>query len=72
MVRLEDALGGKVVRTATGPNDKPGGTEQLDWHSWDVAEFEGKDAVITKYRLMNPGLHVDGPEQILYPIGPRQ
>ena len=31
---------------------------------------EGKDAVVTKYRLMNPGLHVDGPEQILYPIGP--
>ena len=31
---------------------------------------EGKNAVITKYRLMNPGLHVDGPEQILYPIGP--
>ena len=22
---------GKVVRTATGPNDKPGGSEQLDW-----------------------------------------
>jgi menaquinol-cytochrome c reductase iron-sulfur subunit len=33
---------------------------------------EGKDAVITKYRLMNPGLHVDGVEQILYPIGPRR
>jgi Rieske Fe-S protein len=33
---------------------------------------EGKDARITKYRLMNPGLHVDGPEQILYPIGPRR
>ena len=30
-------VGGKVVRTATGPNDKPGGSERLDWHSWDVA-----------------------------------
>lgn len=39
-------VGGKVVRTATGPNGAPGGTEALDWHSWDVAEFEGKKAVI--------------------------
>ncbi|MBN9118780.1 MAG: GH32 C-terminal domain-containing protein [Planctomycetes bacterium] len=39
-------VGGKVVRTATGPNDKPGGTEHLDWHTWDVGEFEGKAAVI--------------------------
>jgi Rieske Fe-S protein len=31
---------------------------------------EEKNAIISKYRLMNPGLHVDGPEQILYPIGP--
>lgn len=35
----------KVVRTATGPNDRPGGSEQLDWHSWDVREFVGQDAV---------------------------
>lgn len=39
-------VGGKVVRTATGPNDQPGGSEQLDWHSWDVKEFVGKEAVI--------------------------
>jgi fructan beta-fructosidase len=39
-------VGGKVVRSATGPNDKSGGVEHLDWHTWDVAEFEGKDAVI--------------------------
>jgi len=37
---------GKVVRTATGPNDRPGGTERLDWHAWDVAELVGKKAVI--------------------------
>jgi fructan beta-fructosidase len=37
---------GKVVRTATGPNDQPGGSEALDWHSWDVAEWQGKNAVI--------------------------
>lgn len=33
---------GRTVRTATGPNDKPGGTERLDWQTWDVAELEGK------------------------------
>ena len=37
---------GRVVRTATGPNDKPGGSERLDWASWDVAEFRGKTATI--------------------------
>jgi fructan beta-fructosidase len=39
-------VGGKRVRTATGPNDKPGGSEQLDWHTWDVGDFIGKEAVI--------------------------
>jgi fructan beta-fructosidase len=39
-------LDGKAVRTATGPNDKPGGSEELDWAAWDVAEFEGKTVVI--------------------------
>ena len=37
---------GKTARTATGPNDRPGGTERLDWHSWDVADLEGKKAVV--------------------------
>jgi hypothetical protein len=27
---------GKVARTATGPNDRPGGSEELAWHGWDV------------------------------------
>jgi fructan beta-fructosidase len=39
-------VGGKVVRTATGPNDRPGGSERLDWHTWDVAPLAGKIAVI--------------------------
>jgi len=39
-------VGGRVVRTAVGPNRKPGGSEALDWHSWDVGEFAGKQAVI--------------------------
>jgi fructan beta-fructosidase len=38
-------LDGKVVRTATGPNTEPGGSERLDWHTWDVSEFAGKEVV---------------------------
>jgi hypothetical protein len=39
-------LDGKVVRTATGPNDQPGGSEHLDWHTWDVSDLAGKMVVI--------------------------
>jgi len=39
-------VGGKAVRTATGPNDQPGGTEALDSHSWDVSDLAGKTAKI--------------------------
>jgi fructan beta-fructosidase len=39
-------IDGKVVRNATGPNDKPGGTEALAPEVWDVSEFAGKTAVI--------------------------
>jgi sucrose-6-phosphate hydrolase SacC (GH32 family) len=39
-------VGGKVVRTATGPNGQPGGSERLDWYSWDVRAFAGKEAII--------------------------
>ncbi len=39
-------VGGKVVRTATGTNTKPGGSEALEPAGWDVAEFAGKVAVI--------------------------
>src|ERR1019366_3159824 len=37
---------GKAVRNATGPNDKPGGSETLVAEFWDVSEFIGKAAVI--------------------------
>ena len=39
-------LDGKVVRTATGPNERPGGSEALAWHTFDVGELIGKSAVI--------------------------
>ena len=37
---------GKVVRTATGPNTLPGGSERLEPAAWDVGEFAGRDATI--------------------------
>jgi sucrose-6-phosphate hydrolase SacC (GH32 family) len=39
-------IDGKAVRNATGPNNKPGGTEALAPASWDVGEFAGQSAVI--------------------------
>jgi fructan beta-fructosidase len=35
---------GEAVRTAVGPNTRPGGSERLDWHSWDVRDLKGKTA----------------------------
>jgi fructan beta-fructosidase len=37
---------GKVVRTATGPNTRPGGSEHLDWQAWDVSELEGQTVIL--------------------------
>ncbi len=37
---------GKIVRTATGPNTHPGGSERLSWHCWDVRDLKGKTAII--------------------------
>jgi fructan beta-fructosidase len=39
-------IDGRIVRNAAGPNDRPGGTEELAPDSWDVGEFAGKMAVI--------------------------
>lgn len=35
---------GKIARTASGPNGQPGGSERLEWQTWDVRELEGKTA----------------------------
>ncbi len=43
---LQLLVGGKVVQTATGQNDKPGGSEELAVDFWDVSEFAGKKAII--------------------------
>ena len=37
---------GQVVRTATGPNSEPGGSERLEPAGWDVSAFVGKTARI--------------------------
>ena len=39
-------IDGKIVRTAKGPNIADGGSEQLEWHDWDVNDLKGKKAVI--------------------------
>lgn len=39
-------IGGKTVRSATGPNDKAGGSEALAPESWDVSEFAGQTATL--------------------------
>ncbi|WP_347243782.1 glycoside hydrolase family 32 protein, partial [Thermogutta sp.] len=43
---MELVVDGKSVRRATGPNTRPGGSEELDWATWDVQEFEGRTAVL--------------------------
>lgn len=35
---------GQTVRTATGPNIEPGGSERLAPAAWDVSEFAGREA----------------------------
>ncbi len=37
---------GKAARTAAGPNANPGGTERLDWATWDVSDLQGTTARI--------------------------
>lgn len=37
---------GQVVRTATGPNRKPGGSERLQRVYWDVQDMQGKSGVL--------------------------
>ena len=39
-------LDGKVVRTATGPNTQPGGSEHLQAAQWDVSDLADKEVVL--------------------------
>lgn len=40
-------IDGKPARKATGPNDRPGGSETLGQECWDVSEFIGQMATLT-------------------------
>ena len=39
-------IDGEVVRSATGPNLQPGGSEFLNWENWDVQSLRGQQAVL--------------------------
>jgi fructan beta-fructosidase len=39
-------VGDQVARSATGSNTEPGGSEVLDWKSWDVKDLKGKTVQI--------------------------
>ena len=39
-------VGGESVLTSSGTNSEPGGSEALDWESWDVSRFVGKKGTI--------------------------
>ena len=43
---LELLIDGKPVRSATGGNDRPGGSETLVRESWDVADLAGRTATL--------------------------
>mgnify|MGYP001116983070 FL=1 len=43
---LDLLVDGRVVRSATGPNREPGGSERLKWDAWDVKDLQGKEATL--------------------------
>lgn len=43
---LQLLVDGKVVRSATGSNERPGGSERLERESWDLSAFAGRRAVL--------------------------
>ncbi len=44
--RIDLLVDGKIVQTASGPNDQPGGSERLEWQTWDVSNLGGQQAVL--------------------------
>ncbi|QJE94510.1 glycoside hydrolase family 32 protein [Luteolibacter luteus] len=43
---IELKVDGKTVRSAMGRNEHPGGSERLEWESWDVSDLAGKNATL--------------------------
>lgn len=62
---------GQVVRTATGPNDRPGGTEQLSWFTWDVADLVGQTATLEIVDRHTGGWGHINVDQIVQTVKPR-
>ena len=52
------------------PERRPARLRLVGAYSVNEVEGTGKDANIGKYRLAQPGIHIDGVEQILYPFIP--
>jgi menaquinol-cytochrome c reductase iron-sulfur subunit len=49
---------------------KDGRLVLIETYSVGEVEGTGADATIVKYDWVNPSVHVDGPEQVLYPLSP--
>ncbi|MBI2424256.1 MAG: GH32 C-terminal domain-containing protein [Candidatus Hydrogenedentes bacterium] len=64
-------IDGTMVRTATGPNSAPGGSEALRWTSWEVSAFAGKEAVIEIVDLHTGGWGHINVDQIMQCDAPR-
>jgi len=63
---------GKAVRTATGPNVKPGGSERLEPSGWDVSEFAGQRARIEIVDAASGGWgHINVDQIVFTDVKPR-
>lgn len=65
-------VGGRVVRSATGPNDRAGGTERLDGYTWDVRDLRGRRARVQIVDASSSGwghINVDEIVQTSRPVG---
>ena len=65
----------KPVRTATGPNDRSGGSEQLAWKTWDITDLRNKSAVIRIIDRRTGGwghINIDHLFQSNRPLNPNQ
>lgn len=66
---------GAVVCTATGPNTAPGGSEALDWRSWEVREWIGRTArirIVDRRRGSWGHINVDDILQSTVPLEARE
>lgn len=69
---LNLVVDGKVARTATGPNLKPGGSERLRWKSWDVRDLAGRTAALVIVDGRKGGWGHINVDQIIQGDEPRQ